>query len=70
MDPLPEGILAHMRNQVSINKLLAEAFMKRKREPLLQALLLDPTVDSYQRAVDLINEMCDLQRDVLPDLRW
>ena len=38
------------------------------RNKLLQAVLLEPTAHSYRSAVNLVNEMCDLQRDVLPPL--
>ena len=68
MDPLPEAVLALLRTQVSINRLLVDAFRDRSRQTLLQALLLDPTTESYRQAVNLINEMCRLQDDVLPGL--
>ena len=68
MDPLPEAVLALLRPQVSISRLLVDAFCTRARHPLLQALLLDPTTESYRQAVGLINEMCRLQEDVLPEL--
>ena len=70
MERLPEGILALLRTQVSINRLLVDAFASRSRRPLLQALLLDPTTESYRQSVGLINEMCRLQEDVLPALEW
>ena len=69
MDPLPEAILALLRTQTSINRLLVDAFRDRSRHILLQALLLDPTTESYRQAVGLVNEMCRLQGDVLPELR-
>jgi alpha-galactosidase len=67
---LPEGVLALLRPQISINRLLCDAFEEGSRDKLLQALLLDPTTPSYQNAVHLINEMCDLQEEVLPPLEW
>ncbi len=70
MAPLPEAVMAMMRLQVSINKLLVEAYAEQSRGKLLQAILLDPTTNSYRQAVDLINEMCTLQADVLPPLHW
>jgi len=66
MEPLPEAIAAMLRTQGSINKLLVEAFMDRSREKLLQALLLEPTVNSYRNAVAMMNEMLRLQADILP----
>ena len=70
MDPLPEGILALLRTQTSINRLLVDAFRQRSRRTLLQALLLDPTTESYRQAVGLVNEMFQLQGEVLPEMRW
>ena len=70
MEPLPEGILALLRTQTSINRLLVDAFAERSRGTLLQALLLDPTTDSYRAAVHTINEMFRLQADVLPEMEW
>jgi alpha-galactosidase len=70
MEPLPEAITAMLRLQGSIQKLLVEAFAEGSRRKLLQALLLDPTAHSYRNAVALINEMCELQKDLLPTLKW
>jgi alpha-galactosidase len=70
MAPLPEAITAMLRTQASIQKLLVEAYTEESRHSLLQAMLLDPTAHSYRNAVGLINEMCELQKDVLPAMRW
>jgi alpha-galactosidase len=67
MQPFPEGILAMIRVQGSINKLLVESFAKRSKDILLQAVLLEPTVDSYRKAVHMVDEMCRIQKDLLPD---
>lgn len=66
MAPLPEPIAALMRTQASINRILIEAFAEKSKLKLLQAILLDPTVDSYKQAVLMLNEMLELQRDLLP----
>ncbi len=66
---LPEGLAAICRTQVSIQKLLVEAYRERSRNLLLQALLLDPCVDSLCRAEKLIDEMYRLQGDFLPELK-
>ena len=68
MDPLPEAILALLRTQTSINRLLVDAFRDRSRHTLLQALLLEPTTESYRQAVGLIDEMFRLQGEVLPEM--
>ncbi len=70
MEPLPEGILGLLRTQASINRLLVDAFADGSRGTLLQALLLDPTTDSYRAAVHTINEMFRLQGEVLPEMEW
>ena len=66
MEPLPEAIAAMIRLQGSIHKLLVEAYAEHSKEKLLQAILLDPTVDSYRRAVALMEEMLRVQADLLP----
>jgi alpha-galactosidase len=70
MAPLPEAITAMLRTQASIQKLLVVAYIEGSRRKLLQALLLDPTAHSYRNAVALINEMCDLQKELLPRMEW
>ncbi len=69
MQPLPEAIAAMIRLQGSINKLLAEAFAEESKSKLLQAVLLEPTVTSYRGAVEMVDEMLALQRDILPPIR-
>ncbi|MBI4558164.1 MAG: alpha-galactosidase [Candidatus Hydrogenedentes bacterium] len=67
MEPLPEAIAALIRVQASIHKLLVEAYAERSKDKLLQAMLLDPTVDSYRRAVECVDEMLRLQWELLPN---
>ncbi|MBN1919557.1 MAG: alpha-galactosidase [Verrucomicrobia bacterium] len=69
MAPLPEAIAALIRTQASIHKLLVEAYADESRDKLLQAILLEPTVDSYRRAVAMMDEMLRLQADILPPLK-
>ena len=66
--PLPEAIAAMCRSQISIQKLLVAAYRERSRDLLLQALLLDPIVDSVSRARLLIDEMLVIEEDFLPDM--
>jgi alpha-galactosidase len=68
MQSLPEPIAAMIRLQGSINKLLVEAFAEESKGKLLQAVLLEPTVTSYRGAVEMVDEMLALQRDVLPPI--
>ena len=67
---LPTAIAGMISTQGAIHKLLVEAYQEKSRYKLLQALLLDPTVSNYNNAVALINEMCDRQKALLPEMNW
>jgi alpha-galactosidase len=67
INPLPEGVAAFCRTQISIQKLTVMAYETRSKNLLLQALLLEPTVDSIDKAEALIDDMLILQRDYLPE---
>ncbi|MEO0571933.1 MAG: alpha-galactosidase [Bacteroidota bacterium] len=69
MEPLPEGIAATIRLHASIHQLLVEAYNEQSKDKLLQAILIEPTVNSYRNAIDMCNEMLLLQKDVLPELK-
>ena len=68
MDPFPEAILSMLQRQGSIQKLLVEAYVEQSRNTLLQTILLDPIVDSHDRAVAMLDEFLVRQRDILPPL--
>jgi len=57
------------RLQISIQKLLVEAYRERSKELLLQALALEPTVDSVERAREFMEEMLAREKDYLPEFR-
>ena len=63
---LPEPILAMLRTQASIRKLGIEAYAEASKEKLLQAILLEPTVNSYRQAVGMLDTMLHLQKEILP----
>jgi len=65
--PLPEALAAFCRTQASIQQLLVEAYRKHSRNLLLQALLLDPVVDSVWKAEQMLDEMLELQKEFLPE---
>jgi alpha-galactosidase len=44
--------------------------VEQSRNKLLQAVLLDPTVSTYNNSVEMINEMCEVQKEILPPLDW
>jgi len=69
MNPLPEAIAAMLRLQASINKLLVEAFAEKSKGKLIQAILLDPGTSSYRASVELVDEMLEVQKDLLPALK-
>ena len=69
-DPLPAAIASMINTQGTIHKLLIEAYAEKSRNKLLQAILLDPTVSSYNNSVALINDMCELQKELLPPMYW
>ncbi len=64
--PLPEAFAAMLRTQCTINSLVTEGYRTRSKKPLLQALLLDPCVNSVSGAERLLDEMLSLQREYLP----
>lgn len=64
--PIPEPLAAYCRTQISIQQLIIEAYRIRSKKLLLQALLLDPVVNSVVNAQKLLDEMLELQADYLP----
>ncbi|MBS4200548.1 alpha-galactosidase [Bacillus sp. FJAT-49732] len=67
---LPTAIIGTIHIQGTIHKLLLEAFVEQSKTKLLQAILLDPQAPSYYQACAMIDEMCELQKDILPKLEW
>lgn len=70
MAPLPAAITEMIRIQGIIHQLIIEAYVEQSRNKLLQAVLLDPTVGPYNNMVSMIDELCELQKDILPPLHW
>lgn len=66
IEPLAEGVAAFCRNQISIQILTVQAYQYRSKQLLLQALLLEPTVDSIEKAEAFMDDMLDLQQEFLP----
>ncbi len=67
---IPTAIASMIATQGAISALLYEAYVEKSKNKLLQAIMLDPTVSSYQSAVALINEMFELQKEILPEMSW
>ncbi len=66
---LPEPFAAIMRPQITIIELLTEAYRSRSKKLLLQALLLDPNVNSIENARKMLDEMLELQSEFLPEFK-
>ncbi len=69
-EPLPAAVASMIARQGAIHQLLIDAYCEKSRNKLLQAMLIDPTVSTYQNAVALINEMCERQKEILPPMFW
>lgn len=67
---LPTAILGTINIQGTIHQLLIEAYVENSKTKLLQAVLLDPQAPSYYQACAMIDEMCELQKEILPPLEW
>jgi alpha-galactosidase len=62
---LPKGIAGLLRNQAATLDLTAEAILTGSREIALQALLVDPVVDSVRAAEQTLDTMLRLQAQYL-----
>lgn len=64
---LPEGIAGLCNKQVSIHKLLVEAYHTRSKKKLLEAMMLEPVVDSISRAEKMIDDFLRIEKAFLPE---
>lgn len=62
LGPLPDAIAKLLHIQVSVQELAVEAAMRASKEIALQALLIDPVVNSASAAVKLLDELWELNR--------
>ena len=65
MDPLPDGVAAWARQQIAIHELSVRAAIEGSRQLALQALLLDPVVESYNVAERVLDELLQSNRDYI-----
>lgn len=63
---IPEIFAVYSRTQYAIHELLTEAYRTSSKRLLLQALLLDPMVNSITGAEKMLDEMLELQKEYLP----
>jgi alpha-galactosidase len=66
LGPLPDAIAKLMTIQVNVQQLAVEAAVHASKELALQALLIDPVVNSAAAAVQLLDELWDVN---LPYIR-
>jgi alpha-galactosidase len=64
--PIPEPFACYMRTQFTIHKFLTEAYRTKSKNMLLQALLVDPNVNSITAAEKMLHDMLELQQEYLP----
>lgn len=62
LGPLPDPIAKLLNTQVSVQQLAVEAAVRGSKEIALQALLIDPVVNSASAAVKLLDELWDVNR--------
>jgi alpha-galactosidase len=62
---LPKGIAGLLANQVAVHDLTAEAVLTGSRQVALQALLVDPVVDSLSAAEQTLDTILRLQKPYL-----
>ena len=62
MGPLPDPVAKLMSVQTSVQQLAVEAAMHASKELALQALLIDPVVNSTTAAVQLLDELWEANR--------
>jgi alpha-galactosidase len=62
LGPLPDPIAKLLIPQVHVQQLAVEAAVRASKEIALQALLIDPVVNSASAAVKLLDELWELNR--------
>jgi alpha-galactosidase len=62
LGPLPDPIAKLLNAQVNVQQLAVEAAMHASKEIALQALLIDPVVNSASAAVKLLDELWEVNR--------
>jgi alpha-galactosidase len=66
---LPAGIAGLLQNQVAAHELTVEATLKKSKTAALQALLVDPVVDSVKAAENTLQRILELQKPWLGYLK-
>lgn len=66
---LPKGIAGLLNNQIAVYDLTVETALTGSRDIALQALLVDPVVDSLHGAEQILDTILELQKDYLGYIR-
>jgi len=66
MPPLPQGVVAMLKAQVRVQKMVVDAAMTGDKGLALQAALTDPAVPSAKAAKAAFDELFELEADFLP----
>lgn len=66
--PLPDAIAGMCSIQIHIHNLLIEAYSKKSKKALMQALIIDPIVDNVDRAKKMMETMLKAEAEYLPEL--
>lgn len=66
---IPAGIRGLLTNQIGIHDLTAEAILQKKKDLVVQALLVDPVVSVSKGIPDLVDHMIEEQRPWLNYLK-
>jgi len=61
----PKGLASLLRNQYSVQDLVVEAVLRQSKELALQALLVDPVVETYWQAKNILDRMLDVQSEYI-----
>jgi alpha-galactosidase len=62
LGPLPDAIAKLLHTQVNVQQLAVEAAVRASKELALQALLIDPVVNSATAAVKLLDELWEVNK--------
>ncbi len=65
LGPLPDAIAKLLTVQVNVQQLAVEAAVRASKEIALQALLIDPVVNSASAAVKLLDELWEVNRSYI-----
>lgn len=69
MGALPDGIAALCNTQVNVQRLVVKAAVEGDRRAALQALLVDPVVDSLRAAEVTLDQLLAVHREYLPQFQ-